>query len=327
MSKVLITTVPFGDKDRRPVDLLNESGVDYSINPLGRKLQPHELATMVADVEVIIAGTELITSEVIDNAPKLKLISRVGVGLDGVDLNYAKSKGIKVSYTADAPGPAVSELTIGLMLSLLRCIHVSNAQMHQGGWHRFFGRRLSEVDVGIIGVGRIGKRVLRHLSGFGVRQVFINDINPDYSFEAELGIKLNWVEKEKIYSDCDLISISTPLTESTKNMIRLDHLRRMKPDVLLVNTARGGIINEEDLYTVLKEGRLGGVALDVFQNEPYDGPLKEIERCILTSHMGSMSVDCRSRMELEATEEALRFIQGMPLQNLVPDYEYKHREY
>ncbi len=320
IAKALITTVPFGDKNRLPLELLENAGIDYLINPLNKKLTEDQLAEMVGDFDVIIAGTELITDKVMARAPKLKLISRVGVGLDGVDLMAAKKRGIKVAYTPDAPAPAVAELTLGMMLMLLRSVHVSNAQMHDGKWQRIFGRRLAEVTVGIIGVGRIGTRVLRRTKAFGTPRILVNDTMPDYELNREF--KLDWVTKEQIYKEADIISLHLPLTHLTKNMIRRDQLLSMKPDAIIINTARGGIVNEADLYDVMKAGHLGGAAIDVFEHEPYAGPLGEIERCLLTAHMGSMSVDCRTRMEIEATEEAVRFLTGKPLTSEVPQAEY-----
>lgn len=320
MPKALITTVPFGDKNRLPLELLEAAGIEYLINPIGRKLKEDELAEMVADFDVLIAGTEPITDKVMSRASKLKLISRVGIGLDGVDLLAAERRGIRVSYTPDAPAPAVAELTIGLMLSLLRSVHVSNAQMHRGDWHRYFGRRIPEVTIGIIGVGRIGGRVLRRLAGFGTPRILVNDIRPDLKVAPDL--KLEWVDKEEIYSNADVISLHLPLTSHTKNMIRREQLLHMKPDAMIINTSRGGIINEHDLAEVLNSGHLSGAAIDVFEHEPYAGELAQIDRCLLTSHMGSMSIDCRTRMEIEATEEAVRFLTGQDLQGLVPVEEY-----
>ena len=135
--KVLITTVPFGEKNRAPLDMLESNNIDYVINPFNKKLTEIELEGLISDFDVVIAGTEQITSKVMDAASNLKLISRVGIGLDSVDLLAAEAKGITVSYTPDAPAPAVAELTIGMMLTLLRSVHVSNSQMHLGKWHRF----------------------------------------------------------------------------------------------------------------------------------------------------------------------------------------------
>ena len=321
MPKALITTVPFADKVQQPLDMLEEAGIDYLINPLNKKLTEDELTEMVADFDVIIAGTEPITAKVMNAATSLKLISRVGIGLDSVDLLSAKERGINVSYTPDAPAPAVAELTIGLMLSLLRSVHVSNSEMHEGRWHRFFGRRLSNVTVGIIGIGRIGKGVLNHLQGFGSPRLLVNDLVSEIQLDKQFD--LEWVDKEKIYQEADIISLHLPLTNLTKNMIGKENLLSMKEDAIIINTARGGIINEQDLYEVMQSGHLSGAAIDVFDFEPYSGPLREIQRCLLTAHMGSMSVDCRTRMEIEATEEAVRFLTGKPLEGLVPEDEYE----
>lgn len=320
MPKALITTVPFGDRNRLPLELLETAGIEYLINPLGRKLKEEELAEMVADFDVLIAGTEPVTERVMSRASRLKLISRVGIGLDSVDLLSAERRGIHVSYTPDAPAPAVAELTVGLMLTLLRSVHVANLQMHNGQWQRHFGRRIPEVTIGIIGAGRIGARVLRRIAAFGTPRVLVNDIKPDPKLVPEL--KLEWVGKEEIYRQADLISLHVPLTAHTKNMIRREQLLQMKPDALVINASRGGIINERDLAEVMHAGHLGGAAIDVFDHEPYSGELARIERCLLTAHMGSMSIDCRTRMEIEATEEAVRFLTGMPLESLVPATEY-----
>lgn len=320
MKKVLITTVPFGDKNRVPLEMLEEAGIEYLINPLGKKLREEELASMISDFDVIIAGTEQITDDVMKNGKNLKLISRVGIGLDSVDLLAAERRGIKVSYTPDAPAPAVAELTVGMMLTMLRSVHVSNLQMHNGYWNRYFGRRIPEVTIGVIGLGRIGTRVLNRLRSFGTPKLLLNDILPNSEIDRQF--KVEWVTKEEIYKKADVITFHLPLTKQTKNMVRKEHLKMMKPDAILINTARGGIINEDDLYDVMKEGHLSGASIDVFVQEPYSGKLREIERCILTAHMGSMSVDCRTRMEREATEEAVRFLTGKPLEGLVPEHEY-----
>jgi len=320
MPKVLITTVPFADKNCLPLDLLKKSNIEYLINPLNKKLTENELVEMISDFDVIIAGTELITKKVMDAATNLKMISRVGIGLDSVNLLEAEKRGIVVSYTPDAPAPAVAELTIGLMLTLLRSVQLSNMEMHIGKWHRFFGRRLSEVVIGVIGIGRIGARVLQHLQGFDSPKILVNDINPDSNLNKKFNIE--WADKETIYKQSDIITIHTPLTAQTKNMIRKDQLLSMKNDAIIINTARGGIINEQDLYEVMQAGHLSGAAIDVFDFEPYDGKLREIQSCILTAHMGSMSVDCRTRMEIEATEEAVRFLTNQVLEGVVPEEEY-----
>jgi D-3-phosphoglycerate dehydrogenase len=320
-SSVLVTTHPFGASNSLPIDVLEAARLQYRLNPLGRKLTEQDLVDLVPGVRYLIAGTEPITERVLDAGSDLRLISRVGVGLDSVDLLAARDRGIAVAYTPEAPAPAVAELTIGLMLSLLRGVHVANAQMHRGEWQRVFGRRIPEVTIGIVGTGRIGGRVLRRLSAFGSPRVLVNDIVPDSQVAPNL--KLEWVGKEALFRESDVVSIHVPLTPETQRMIGEAELRSMKPDACLINVARGGIVDEAALYRVMLDGHLAGAAIDVFETEPYIGPLADIDRCLLTSHMGSMSLDCRERMEIEATEEVVRMHRGEPLLNVVPDGEYE----
>jgi D-3-phosphoglycerate dehydrogenase len=150
--------------------------------------------------------------------------------------------------------------------------------------------------------------------------MLVNDLAPDPQIAP--GLKLEWVGKEQILREADLISIHAPLTAHTRGLFGEEELLLMKPDALLVNVARGGIVDEDALFEVMSRGHLAGAAIDVFEREPYGGRLAEIERCLLTSHMGSMSLDCRERMEIEATEEVIRYASSLPLKSPVPEYEY-----
>jgi D-3-phosphoglycerate dehydrogenase len=319
VGRALVTAVPFGEADPLPRELLRTAGIDFETNPFGRRLKEDELTEMVSDFDVLIAGTEPITEKVLGRARRLKLISRVGIGLDSVDLVAAERRGIKVSYTPDAPAPAVSELTIGLMLSVLRSIPRADRQMRSGVWERIPGRRLGECTIGIIGVGRIGSRVLRHLQGFAPKAILLNDAAPQ---PRPAPSNVEWVTKDEIYRKADVISLHLPLTPNTYHMIGDEQLRRMKPDSILINTARGEIVDERALAQALRDGRLAGAGLDVFEEEPYRGELSRLDTCVVTSHMGSMSDDCRAAMEVEATREAVRYLTGEPLIGLVPETEY-----
>ena len=166
----------------------------------------------------------------------------------------------------------------------------------------------------------MAKEYLEEFKLFGTPVLMVNDLMPNHNLDRTM--KINWETKENIYRDADLISLHLPLTGLTKNLITKKELLMMKKDALIINTSRGGIINENDLYEVLKKDHLGGVAIDVFENEPYDGPLKNIDRCLLTAHMGSMSDDCRIRMEIEATEDVIRFFTNNTLIGAVPESEY-----
>ena len=321
MFKVLITTVPFGEIDRLPLDLLEKSNIDYVINPHNKKLREDQLVELITDFDAVIAGTEEITEKVMTKANNLKLISRVGIGLDSVDLLAAERLKIGVSYTPDAPAPAVADLTIGLMYSILRKIHQANIHMHNGNWNRFFGKRLVDSTIGIIGAGRVGSRVIESLKALGCKKIMYYD----KKVRLQENQDLVFAQKEEIYAISDIISFHIPLDPETKNMVTLADMKQMKKDVSLINTSRGGIINEQDLSDALRNNFIGGAAIDVFIQEPYQGILSQHDNCILTSHMGSMTVDCRSRMEIEATEEVVRFFAGEALQSRVPAEEYDIR--
>jgi D-3-phosphoglycerate dehydrogenase len=214
----------------------------------------------------------------------------------------------------------VAELTMGLILSLIRNVHLSNKFMHEGNWHRYFGRRIEESVVGLVGVGRIGKRVLKHLSGFNPKKVLVHDLNKN--IDIDYGLNIEWVSLDELLEKSDVVSLHLPLTNLTRNLINSANIKKMKKSAVIINTSRGGIVNEIDLFNALKEGDLSGAAIDVFEEEPYSGPFNELDNVILTAHMGSMSVDCRTKMEIEATEEAIRFIKNESLKGEVPNSEY-----
>ncbi|GIT67758.1 MAG: dehydrogenase [Acidobacteriota bacterium] len=315
---VCISVHPFGDIDSPPLKLLREAGMRLVVNPLARRLTESELTTFLRDANVLIAGTEPITDQVISSAPQLGLIARVGIGLDNVDLTAARNRGITVTFTPDAPAPAVSELTCGMMLSLLRGIAKADRAVRLGEWQRILGRRLGDLTVGVIGVGRVGRRVIEHLRGFG-SHILANDLEPDPTLETEFNI--NWTSKEQIYEEADIVTLHVPLTQTTRHLIGQVELATMKTDALLVNTSRGPVVDESCLVTALRENQIGGAALDVFEQEPYSGELTTFDNCLLTCHMGSMSRDCRTKMENESVEEVLRYARGeSPNQPVPSDY-------
>lgn len=318
--RVLITTVPFGSSNPEPLNLLHEAGLEFTINPHGRKITKEELTKLIPEFDAVIAGTENIDEDVINAGLNLKHISRVGVGLDSVDLLYAKEKGIRVSYTPAAPAPAVAEMTLGLLLSLIRKTHVSNLELHKGQWNRHFGSRVCDLTVGVIGVGRIGSRVLDLIKPLNPKRIMLNDVAATNSKTTLQGAV--WSSKEEIYSQADVITLHVPKTSETYDMIRTKELSQMKPEAVLINTSRGGVINEEDLYNGLTEGLIQAAAVDVFDQEPYSGKLSGLSNCILTAHMGSMSRDCREAMEIEATQEVVRFARNERLISEVPEFEY-----
>ena len=318
MTTALITTIPFGVYDSGSLSLLEENKIKNTINPYKKKITEGQLKEIIHEYDYIIAGTEQISESVLKKAEKLKLIARVGVGYNNIDLKHAKSKDIKITYIPDGPDPAVADLTIGLMYSLLRATHISNLKLHNGQWERHIGRRLKECTVGIVGVGKIGYRVANELEKIGTKNILLSDIRRGYDLSKHPSMK--WAELEEVLKFSDVITFHLPLTSQTNNLISEKELRVMKSDAVLVNTSRGGIINEDGLYNVLKSGHLFGAALDVFREEPYYGKLIDIDRCLLTAHTASMTIDCRTYMEYQAIHEVISFSKGDPLNFEIPDY-------
>lgn len=319
MTSVLITTVPFGQVDPIALKMLEDAGIKYVLNPIGRRLTEEELVALVPGFDALIAGTEPITERVLEAARELRLISRVGVGLDNVDLLAARTRGIAVAYTPEGPADAVAELTVGLALSLLRGVHLANTATRQGKWHRLQGRRLGKIAVGVIGVGRIGRRVIRLLGAFGAR-ILANDLEP-----VDLDEPVRWVDKPTLFREADLVTLHVPLTKGTRDLVGNQEFAVMKSSALLINTCRGGVVNEAALAGALRDGQIAGAAVDTFVDEPYYGELADLETCLITPHIGSMAADCRVRMESGAALNAISFLRDEPCAELVPESEYEVR--
>lgn len=321
--KCFVSTAPFCQYDDEANNVLSRAGVSVNYNPFNRRLTEDELKGLISGYDILIAGTEPITRGVLNAADKLKLISRVGIGLDSVDILYAKEKGIDLSYTPDAPSPAVAELAFGLIFNLLRNVSATNNSIKRGEWNRYTGLRLANLTVGVVGHGRIGSRLVGHLASFGVENILIHDNDPS-THSRSIG-NCTFVDKKTLIRESDVISIHVPLSLATKNFIASEELSLMKTSAYLINTARGGIVNEQDLADALTENKIAGAAVDTFVDEPYVGSLKNLDNTLLTAHMGSMTRDCRVRMELEASLEVARFANGEPLASPVPEAEYDLR--
>ncbi|MCH3757878.1 MULTISPECIES: phosphoglycerate dehydrogenase [Campylobacterales] len=310
--KVFVSTHPFGETSKIPLELLSKNEFEVRVNAHRRKITSQELAKDIRDAEILIAGTEKITEEVLQNAPNLKLISRVGIGLDGIDFELCRKYNIKVAYTPDAPTMAVAELCVGLMFDLSRKISFTDANLKQGVWNRHMGMLLYGKTIGIIGMGRIGKSLIKLLSSFNV-SFKVCEPNPDFTFLKMYNVELT--DKIKLLKESDVVSLNLPLKRDTINFLTLDDLKNMKKSSILINTARGGIVNEDDLYIALKENLIAGAAVDVFEEEPYKGKLRELDNIVLTCHMGASTIESRTDMETQAVEEVIRYKNRVPLKN------------
>lgn len=299
MSKIVISTSSF-DLDGNPaLQCLRTQGIDLISNPYGRKLTEDEILALLGnDTVALLAGVEPLTERVLTAAAgSLRVIARCGTGLDNVDLAAASRLNIKVLNTPAAPAQAVAELTLGLILSSLRQICQTDRLIRQGEWPRTQGRLLAGKTVGIIGCGHIGQRVARLCLAFGAH-VIAHDPYPQRMPEGVTAASL-----ETLLQQADLVSLHLPYSAQVHHLLNAHTIARMKPGAILVNTARGGLIDELALHNALQTGHLGAAALDCFEQEPYAGPLCESERMILSSHIGSLAREARQRMELEAAEK------------------------
>lgn len=301
MKKIAITTTSFGQFDKAPLELLSGRGFEIVLNPHGRKLAGGEVVDLCRDAIGIVAGTESLDEAVLEQLQILKVISRCGTGMDNVDLKAAERLGIKVLNTPDAPTLAVAELAVGLIISLMRRVCCMDAAVRRGEWKKMMGNQLSGKTVGIIGFGKIGKKTAELLALLGCKIIFY-DVAVDAAQEDFERVGLQGLLGR---SDIVVLHVS-----SKTEIIGNDELKLMKQGAWIVNLSRGGVVGEDALYHALKEGYLSGAALDVFEQEPYTGPLKDLDNIILTPHIGSYARESRIAMELQAVENLLKGLEA-----------------
>jgi D-3-phosphoglycerate dehydrogenase len=327
MYSVFISTTPFGERDPEPLESLKRTGWKIRLNSFGRKMTALEVAAEASDCDGIVAGTEDL-GPLIERNKRIRIISRVGVGLDSVPLNKCLRRGIAVSYTPNAVTPAVAEFTVAAMLASCRHIARTDRALRNGKWQRHFGVRLETSCIGIVGFGRIGSRVARTLTGFKPKEILVADIldkSEELSALRSSGVSVRTATLEEILEKSDIISLHVPLTPETRNMFDGKNIGMMKKDSYLINTARGGIVNEAALYEALQSEKISGAAIDVFETEPYTGPLRKLENILITAHIASCSIDCRAQMEYEASEDLIRHLSGSALRSPVPLFEYENQ--
>lgn len=312
MNKIFISTSSFGKYDNSPLELCEEKGYEVVLNPHMRKVKPHELVKLARDAVGLIAGTEIITEEILSKLPHLKIISRCGVGVDNIDVDAAKKTGIKVFNTPNVPTLAVAELTVGLILNLLRKVNTMDALIKNGKWDKLMGNLLYGKKVGIIGFGHIGQKVGELLSVFSTELAYY-----DIEYKSCL-INCSYKEFEKILSWAEIVTLHLSISKGKGPIMGNKELNLMKRGTWLVNVSRGGVVHEKALYKALKNGHLAGAALDVFGHEPYKGPLLELDNVILTPHVGSYAKEARIKMETAAMDNLVKGLEAF--QNFSPRF-------
>ncbi|MCB2178794.1 hypothetical protein KQH61_05220 [bacterium] len=277
-------------------------------------ISAEELAEKIGGYDALIVRSRTkVTAALLEKAPRLKIIARAGVGVDNIDLDAARQHGVIVVNTPVATTTAVAEHTIGLLLSLARHIPQADQSLKAGKWEKksLVGMELSGKTMGIIGLGNIGKAVAKRIQAFDV-QVIAYDPRRRAAVFDELQIEP--VGLEELFARSEIISLHTPLSAETRNMLNAPGFDQMKPGVLILCTARGGIIDEDELLKRLESGQVGGVGLDVFAQEPPSNTaLLNHPRVIVTPHIAAQTKEAQVRAALHAAEEIERKIKAAPL--------------
>src|SRR5438270_4031794 len=308
-------------------DPISPKGIDYfrqqpgfRVTVLDKRLSEAELIPIVVETEAMVVRSETkVTRKVIEAAPKLKVVGRAGVGVDNVDVEAATQRGIVVMNTPSGNTISTAELTFSMLMALARKIPQAHASMKNGEWNRkaFQGVELYGKTLGILGMGRIGSEVARRAIAFGM-QVLAYD--PYLSLSRAKTMQVELVEElEEIYGRADFITVHMPLSDETKGMLNAAAFAKMKKGVRVLNCARGGIINETDLYEAIKSGQVAGAALDVYEKEPLpkEFPLRDLPQVIMTPHLGASTDEAQENVGIEVAEAITDYLLSGAVRNAV----------
>jgi len=307
--KILVTPTSMQEgKKNNALDRLKEFSSDLIYNPYKRPLTEEELIPLLKDCDGYVAGLDYITEKVLTECSNLKVISRYGAGVDRVDLEAAKAKGILVTNTPGVNAVAVAELAMGLILNLARKISMLDKKTKGGEWVRSTGIELGNKTIGILGLGAIGKNLAKYAQGFSMKVLAYDPyINEEYAKKNNITV----ATFEQVIENSDVLSLHLPLNKETKHLINKEVIERMKVGAILVNTSRGGIIDEEAAYEALKKGSLGGLGLDAFEVEPPIGsPLFELDNVVVTPHTGAHTKEATENMANLSVDNLIKVLSG-----------------
>jgi D-3-phosphoglycerate dehydrogenase len=305
--KILITPRSFVKAKDKALELFKNYDFEIIENTTGETFNEEEMIDICSDIDGIIVGVDPMTEKVLNSAKKLRAISKYGAGLDNIDLNIAKERGIKVERAVATNSTSVAELAVGLFFSIARSIESSARSVRNGGWGRTVGCELTAKTVGIIGLGSIGREVARMAHGLGMKI-----IGYDPYFNDEIYFKKMEIQKkglDELYANSDFISLHLPLTNETKHMINSETLSMMKKTAYIINTSRGSLVDEDALYEALVNGVIAGAAQDVFSKEPPGKhKLLELDNFILTAHIGAQTKEAVERMAVQSTKNLIKML-------------------
>ena len=297
------------------INILRKSGLEVDVKT---GMKPEELKACIGDYHgLIIRSATKVTSEIIDAAANLKVIGRAGSGLDNVDRSAATKKGIVVMNTPGGNTITTAEHTISLMVSLARKIPQATMSMKAGKWEKkkFMGVELFNKTLGVIGIGNIGSQVAKRAQGLAMN---VLAYDPFLSEDKAKAMGVEKVDLQELFGRSDFITIHTPLTPETKNMINKETIKMMKNSVRIINCARGGIINEKDLYDALIDGKVAGAALDVFEKEPPENnPLLTHDNVIATPHLGASTKEAQENVAIAVAEQVVDYLIHDTIRNAV----------
>lgn len=307
--KVLVTPTSYGSQDASLITSLEAQVGEVVYNTSGKPLTSAELQKMLPGVDGYIAGLDEIDAAALAAGKDLKVVARYGVGYNNVDLAAARKAGIVVTNTPGANATAVAELTMALIVNLLRSVLPAAQQTKAGGWPRYKGLSLVGRVVGLVGLGAIGKEVARRLAGFDC-EIIAYDLFPNEEFAREHHV--SFVSLDDLLAKADVVSLHVPVLPETIGMVNQEFIGKMKDGSVLINTARGEIVDEAALADAIQSGKLRGAALDAFQDEPLGegNPLLQLEQVITTPHMGAHSDAATNAMGSMALAECLAVLQG-----------------
>lgn len=275
------------------------------LNLDGKRFNKKDLIEYIKDADAIIVGLEPIDKEVLEQCPNLKIVSKYGVGLNNINLEACKKRDITIGWTGGVNKLSVAEMTLGYMLMLCRNLFITSNELKNGIWNKSGGFQLSEKRIGIIGVGYIGKELIRLLKPFNC-EILVNDIINQEEYYKENNLKE--VSKEEIFKTCDIVTIHTPFDSTTDNLINKKVFETMKNSSFIINSARGGIINEDDLKYALLNNLIAGAAVDAYVEEPpTDKELLSLPNLICTPHIGGNSREAVEAMGLSAINHLKEF--------------------
>lgn len=310
--KVLITSRSFGQISDEPLNILKEAGFEITLK--GKDFDQAEFESMIPEYDALIIGAHDFPEEVMVRCPDLKIICKHGAGLDNIHLDQAKKLGIAVCNVPGTNSNAVADLTFGLMLAVARNIVCTDRWVREGKWKTAIGVDVCGKTLGLMGFGAIAKNVARRAAGFGMKVLAYDPYVKEVADEFKSYVTL--CSEDQVITGCDFLSLHLPLTEETKNMIAAPELSWMKKGSYVINAARGGIVNEQDLYEALVSGHIAGAAMDVSAVEPMesDNPLRTLDNVIITPHIGMYSKEAIGAVSLICAQNVVACAQGQTLQ-------------